>query len=169
MALGRNCRVFVASLVRKDPLNLRASDAEEWFVPPKTRLDAVVKIREKDEDTARIQLSEDQRRQLAAVAALEEARSRARHDARTSGRAMDWDLADRAHQRALLDARIAEHAVTAAEEKVGTSRANYVAAYAKAEAMRRVVETRRSDIIKEREKAEAKQLDEMATLLFGRE
>jgi len=52
---------------------------------------------------------------------------------------------------------------------VGTSRANYVAAYAKAEAMRRVVETRRADIIKEHEKAEAKQLDEMATLLFARE
>lgn len=154
---------------KNDSLNLRASDAEEQVVPPKTRLDAVVRIREKDEDTARIQLSEDQRKQLAAVAALEEARTRARHDARTSGRAMDWELADRAHQRALLDARIAEHAVNAAEEKVGSSRANYVAAYAKAEAMRRVVETRRADIISEAEKAEAKRLDEMATLLFARE
>jgi flagellar export protein FliJ len=167
--LGKNYRVAGCSLARKDTLNLQASDAEEWFVPPKTRLDAVVRIREKDEDTARIQLSEDQRRQLAAVAALEEARTRARHDARTSGRAQDWDLADRAHQRALLDARIAEHAVSAADEKVGTSRANYVAAYSKAEAMRRVVETRRADIIREAEKAEAKRLDEMATLLFARE
>lgn len=168
-ALGRNCPVIWRSPAQSDPLNVRASDAEEWFVPPKTRLDAVVRIREKDEDTARIQLSEDQRRQLAAVAALAEARERARHDARTSGRAMDWELADRAHQRALLDARIAEHAVSAADEKVGTSRANYVAAYAKAEAMRRVVETRRADILKEAEKAEAKRLDEMATLLFARE
>jgi flagellar export protein FliJ len=167
--VGKNCRVRRRSPARNDPLNLWASDAEERFVPPKTRLDAVVKIREKDEDTARIQLSEDQRQQLAAVAALEEARARARHDARTSGRAMDWDLADRAHQRALVDARVAEHAVNAADQKVGTSRANYVAAYAKAEAMRRVVETRRADIIKEAEKAEAKQLDEMATLLFSRE
>jgi flagellar export protein FliJ len=138
-------------------------------VPPKTRLDAVVKIRERDEDTARIQLSEDQRKQLAAVQALAEAKERARHDARTSGRAMDWDLADRAHQRALLDARLAEHAVNAASEKVGSSRDKYVAAYAKAEAMRRVVETRRADIVKENEKAEAKRLDEMATLLFARE
>jgi flagellar export protein FliJ len=137
-------------------------------VPPKTRLDAVVKIRERDEDTARIALSEDQRRQLAAVAALEEAKARARHDARTSGRAMDWDLADRAHQRALLEARLAEHAVTAADEKVGTSRQKYVTAYSKAEAMRRVVETRRADMVKEAEKAEAKQLDEMATLRFSR-
>jgi flagellar export protein FliJ len=138
-------------------------------VPPKTRLDAVVKVREREEDTARIQLSEDQRKQLAAAAALEEAKARARHDARTSGRAVDWDLADRAHQRALLDARLAEHAANAATEKVGNSRDKYVAAYAKAEAMRRVVETRRADIIKEREKAEAKRMDEMATLLFARE
>jgi flagellar export protein FliJ len=138
-------------------------------VPPKTRLDAVVKIRERDEDTARIQLSEDQRRQLAAIKALDEAKERTRHDARTSGRAMDWDLADRAHQRALLDARLAEHAVKAADEKVGSSRANYVGAYAKAEAMRRIVETRRAEIVKEHEKKEAKHLDEMATLLFSRE
>jgi flagellar export protein FliJ len=139
------------------------------FVPPKTRLDAVVKIREKEEDTARIQLSEDQRRELAAIQALAEARERARHDARTSGRAMDWDLADRAHQRALLDARLAEHAVNAAAEKVAASRENYVGAYSKAEAMRRVVETRRTELQKEAEKKEAKQLDEMAALLFSRE
>jgi flagellar export protein FliJ len=138
-------------------------------VPPKTRLDAVVKIRERDEDTARIQLSEDQRKQLAAVAALEEAKARAREDARSSGRAMDWELADRAHQRALLDARLAEHAVTAAAQKVETSRAQYVGAYSKAEAMRRIVETRRADMAKEAEKKESKQLDEMATLRFSRE
>jgi flagellar export protein FliJ len=138
-------------------------------VPPKTRLDAVVKIRERDEDTARIQLSEDQRRQLAAVKALDEAKARARHDARTSGRAMDWELADRAHQRALLDARLAEHAVSAASEKVASSRQNYVGAYAKAEAMRRLVETRRADIQKEEAKADEKRLDEMATLRFARD
>jgi flagellar biosynthesis chaperone FliJ len=129
----------------------------------------VVKLRERDEDTARVQLSEDQRKQLAALAALEQARANARHDARASGRASDWELVDRAHQRALLDARLAEHAANAAAEKVGSSRATYVAAYAKAEAMRRVVETRRADIVKEAEKAEAKRLDEMATLLFARE
>jgi flagellar export protein FliJ len=154
---------------RNDSLNLWKGVAEERGVPPKTRLDAVVRIRERDEDTARIQLSEDQRKQLAAVAALEEAKTRARHDARTSGRAMDWELADRAHQRALLDARLAEHAVTAAAEKVGSSREKYVTAYARAEAMRRVVETRRADIVKEAEKTEAKRLDEMATILFARE
>lgn len=137
-------------------------------MPPKTRLDAVVKVREKEEDTARILLSEEQRKQLAAVAALAEARERALHDARTSGRAMDWDLADRAHQRALLDARVAEHAVTAASEKVEASRQNYVGAYAKAEAMRRIVEVRRTEITKEAEKKEAKQLDEMATIRFSR-
>jgi flagellar export protein FliJ len=166
--MGKNFRVGERPPGKKDSLNLSARDAEELSVPPKTRLDAVVKIRERDEDTARIQLSEDQRRQLAAVAALSQARERAREDARTSGRASDWDLADRAHQRALIDARIAEHAVTAADEKVGNSRANYVAAYSKAEAMRRVVETRRADMVKEAEKAEAKQLDEMATLRFSR-
>jgi flagellar export protein FliJ len=138
-------------------------------VPPKTRLDAVVKIRERDEDTARIQLSEDQRRQLAAVKALEDAKTRARHDARTSGRARDWELADRAHQRALHDARLAEHAVNAASEKVANSREKYVGAYAKAEAMRRIVETRRADIVKEEAKAEEKRADELTTQRYARE
>jgi flagellar export protein FliJ len=138
-------------------------------VPPKTRLDAVVKIRERDEDTARIQLSEDQRRQLAAVKALDDAQQRARHDARTSGRAVDWELADRAHQRALLDARLAEHAVSAASEKVATSRQKYVGAYAKAEAMRRIVETRRADIVKEEAKADEKRLDELTAQRYARE
>ena len=59
--------------------------------------------------------------------------------------------------------------MNAASEQVGTSREKYVTAYARAEAMRRVVETRRADIVKEHERAEAKQLDEMATLLFARD
>jgi flagellar biosynthesis chaperone FliJ len=154
---------------RKVSLNLSEGGAEEPDVPPKTRLDAVVKIRERDEDTARIQLSEDQRRQLAAAKALEDARTRARHDARTSGRAVDWDLADRAHQRALHDARLAEHAANAAQEKVATSREKYVGAYAKAEAMRRIVETRRADIVKEEAKAEEKERDELTTQRYARE
>lgn len=81
---------------------------------------------------------------------------------------MDWELIDTAHTRALLDARIAEHAVNAASEKLGSSRRQYVGAYGRAEAMRRLVETRRADAIRESERAEAKVLDEIASLLFVR-
>jgi flagellar export protein FliJ len=137
-------------------------------VPPKTRLDAVVKLRERDEDRARRELAEAQRQAQAAEQALRDAETRARHDARSSGTAADWALADHAHARALVEARQAERAAKAATDRLGSSRSHYVGMRARAEAVRRIVEVRRAEIVSQAETAERKQLDEIATLLFNR-
>jgi flagellar export protein FliJ len=137
-------------------------------VPPKTRLDAVVKLRERDEDRARRELAEAQRHAQAADQALRDAETRARHDARSSGTAADWELADHSHARALVEARQAERAAKAATERLGSSRSHYVGMRARAEAVRRIVEVRRAELVSQAETAERKQLDEIATLLFNR-
>jgi flagellar export protein FliJ len=137
-------------------------------VPPKTRLDAVVKLRERDEDKARRDLADAQRHAQAADQALRDAESKARHDARARGTAAHWELADHAHARALVEARQAERAANAATERLGSSRTHYAGVRARAEAARRIVEVRRAEVVSQAESAERKQLDEIATLLFTR-
>lgn len=134
----------------------------------KTRLDVVVRLRERDEDKARRELAEAQRRALAAEQALRDAEAQARRDERARGRAMDWELVEAAHTRALAAARQAEHAAHAASEHVGSTRVRFLGAHARAEAMRRVVEARRWEMVREAEMAERKILDEVATLLYVR-
>ncbi len=135
---------------------------------PATRLDAVVKLRERDEDEARSHLAEAQRRAAAAHAALEAARARAQTDERRAGSAAEWLLADAAHGRALVEARQAETQARASQEALGASRNRFAGAHARAEAMRRLAEVRRSEIISEHESRERKALDEAATLIYLR-
>jgi flagellar export protein FliJ len=138
------------------------------FMKPATRLDAVVQLRERDEDRARKELSQAQRLARAAESALEQARRRASTDERGRGTAADWLLADVAHTRALVEARQAEHQARAAQEQLGARRHQFTTAHARAEAIRRLAETRRAEIVRDIESRERKALDEAAILAFGR-
>lgn len=149
-------------------LNRAAAIADRTIVPPKTRLDVVVKLRERDERNARLELANAQRALMAAERALVDAMELAQHDARGSGRAVDWELADAAHARALHDARQAERAALAASDHLGSSRKQFHGARARAEAMRRTVDARRAEVARDAEAAERKTLDELAMLLHGR-
>lgn len=132
---------------------------------PATRLDVVVKLRERDEDKARRALAESER--AAKLAAQEAARAveATRLDLRVSGSAADWQLLDAAHGRALDDAAKAARAAGAADEHLHASRAQYSSAYKRAETIRRVAETRRAELVAEHESRERKELDELAVLL----
>ena len=132
---------------------------------PRTRLDAVVRLREVDEDRARLLLGEAQRLALATAAAVRTATDRARADERRSGSAADWTLVEGAHIRALLDARQAEHDKQAADKKLGLSREHFVDARSRAESLRRVRESRRSEMQVAERLAEHKTMDEVATVL----
>ena len=132
---------------------------------PKTRLDAAVRVREVDEDRARMTLAEAQRLALATAAAVREAAQRALADERSSGTAADWTIIEFAHIRALQDARRAEIERRAAEEKLGISRARFVGARTRAEALRRVLEARRSEMRVAESLTEHKEMDEVATML----
>jgi len=142
--------------------------SDEGTVNPKNRLDAAVRIREVDEDRARVTLAEAQRLAMKSAAVVHEAAKRALADHRGSGTAADWTLIESAHIRALQDARRAEVEKSAAEEKLGISRERFVGARTRAEALRRVLEARRSEMQAAERLSEHKAMDEVAVLLRGR-
>jgi hypothetical protein len=125
----------------------------------------VVKLRERDEDAARLALAESERAAKAAAEAARRAAEHARKDGRSAGTAADWQLHDAAHGRALHDAVEAEKASGAADQHLVRSRGQYSSAYKRAETIRRVAETRRSEMIAEIEGRERKELDELGVLL----
>ena len=135
---------------------------------PKTRLDAAVRIREVDEDRARMTLAEAQRLANKTAVAVRETAQRALADDRRSGTAADWTLIESANIRALQEARRAELERIAAEEKLGRSRVCFVGARTRAEALRRVLEARRTEIQAAERLTENKAMDEVATILHIR-
>lgn len=137
-------------------------------VKPATRLDAVVKLREKDEERARLELAEAQRQAAAAERAAAAARDRAKQDLRARGSAAEWELTELGHFRALRDAAVAERTAQAASQKVVASRQSWGTAYKKAESMRRVADARRAEIVSEIETKERKELDEIGTQIYLR-
>jgi flagellar biosynthesis chaperone FliJ len=137
-------------------------------VSPKTRLDAAVRIREVDEDRARMTLAEAQRLANKTAVAVRETAQRALADDRRSGTAADWTLIESANIRALQEARRAELERIAAEEKLGRSRVCFVGARTRAEALRRVLEARRTEIQAAERLTENKAMDEVATILHIR-
>jgi flagellar biosynthesis chaperone FliJ len=76
-------------------------------------------------------------------------------------------VADLAHSRALNEVRSAENEVKTATNAEGASRQAYTQAHSKAEALRRVAQARVDEILTEREKAESKELDELAVISFN--
>ncbi len=128
-----------------------------------------MKLRELDEDKARLALAEAQRQVQTAEQDLVAARARARDDERHRGPAAEWQLAEAAHFEALRKASQAERAVRAATEKLTLTRRSYTTAYTRAEGIRRVAETRRAELIAEASDRQAKQLDELGLLLHFRQ
>lgn len=134
----------------------------------KTRLDAVVKLRERNEEqkAQAFGVAESAARQAAAVAA--QARAEALRDERKGGDASQWDVIELAHHRALVEVRRAEREAQRARGVADTARATWVTAHQDAEAVRRAAEHRRDELRREADKAETKLLDEMALLAFSR-
>ncbi|HEY0707013.1 MAG TPA: hypothetical protein VGG33_09455 [Polyangia bacterium] len=132
---------------------------------PATRLDVVVKLRERDEEKARLALADSERAAKAAAEAARRAAEQARKDHRAAGTAADWQMHDLAHGRALHEAAEAEKAAGAADQHLVKTRNHYSSAYKRAETIRRVAETRRSELVAEIEGRERKELDEIGVLL----
>ena len=137
-------------------------------VKPVVRLDAVVKLRERDESRARLDLAQAQQRASAAEKTAEEARTRAQKDNRRRGRAAEWVLAEVSHAESLRHAARAERAAQAAGQQLQSSRQSYNSAYRRAESLRRLAETRRAELVAEGDRQERKHLDEIGILLHLR-
>ena len=136
-------------------------------VEPKTRLDKLVQVRERGEDTALENLARAQSSLGRATERLAGLRQEARTDGRSRGSAQLWVLEEAAHVRALHDVRTAEREVATALKKEQQARLGYTAAHRDAEVARRVQEKKRAEIRDEREKREQRSLDELATLRFN--
>lgn len=131
-----------------------------------TRLQTVYRLRETEEDRARQALADAQRTVLAATDELSAARARATADHRTLSSAADWSVIESAHARALQEARQAERAVQKASDGLSQSRARYLGAHSRTEALRKAIEARRAESLREERQAERKSMDEIAILLF---
>jgi len=134
-------------------------------VPIATRLDPLLRIRERSEETAQRALAEAIRGVQGAATAVEVKRQAAALDHRTACSANEWLLTEDAHVRALGDLKKAEGALEAARGKQIESRIAAATAQQKAEIVRRAAERKRLEQRLAEGKAETKQLDQIALLL----
>lgn len=135
---------------------------------PKTRLDALVKLRERVEDQAKIALAQARQKTQKAEELLKQAQARAAIDHRVAGTAALWQDAESARVRALAEVKRAREGCQAARDAEEKQRRAFELAHRDAEAVRRAAESKRQEIVKAAERAERKQFDELAAIQFGR-
>jgi flagellar biosynthesis chaperone FliJ len=138
---------------------------EEKIVSKQTRLETVYWLRETEEDKARQCMADAQRHVVAAEDALSAAQARAAKDERRSDSAAHWSIVESAHTRALQEARQAERAVQSASDGLSKSRALYIGAHTRTEALRRAIDSRQAEATRAEALAEKKSMDEIAMLL----
>jgi flagellar export protein FliJ len=139
---------------------------EEKIVTAKTRLDTVFRLRETEEDRARLALADAQRDVATANDQLSAARVRAGADHRKLASAAHWSLIESSHARALQEARQAEHAVQKASDGLSQTRVRFLGAHTRTEALRKTIEARRAEVLREESQAERKYMDEIAMILY---
>lgn len=134
---------------------------------PKTRLDKLVQLREREEEDAAVDLARAQQTLRAARERLEQAVEASRADARAPGNAALWELEENAHRRALQLVRKAEGEVSTASVKREGASLCYREARQDAETVRRVADRKRAELRLELTRRERRVLDEVATLRFN--
>jgi hypothetical protein len=138
-------------------------------MPPRTRIDPAVKLQEHRESRSLRELADANRRVTAAGDTLTAARKTAAQDQRRKGSAAaDWQIAESAHARALVEVAIAERSVENAAQAAGASRSHYLTIHAKAEALRRLQETRRDDVARGLDAVERRESEELFLMRRGR-
>lgn len=126
-----------------------------------TRLDPLVRLREREEERARLGLARALESVAAARSVLERAVELARRDALEAGSAADWELRQLAHERALRAVREAEDALAQAQRGAEEARTACEEAHRRTEAVRRVAEARREEALAELDRQERKLMDEI--------
>lgn len=135
---------------------------------PRTRLDKLVQLREREEDDAAVGLARAQHTLHAARERLERAVEASRADGRAPGDAALWELEEAAHRRALQRVRVAEGEVSSAAVRREDASLTYREARQDAETVRRVADRKRAELLAELSRRERRHLDEVATLRFNR-
>jgi flagellar protein FliJ len=136
-------------------------------VPPKTRLDRLVNVRERSEENALVDLGQAQTGRDLAARRLAGLRQQARADERGPGMAQLWVLEEFAHLQALRQVQRAETDLASALRREQSARIGYTSAHKNAEVARRAQDKKRVELSAEQDRRERKALDEMATLRFN--
>lgn len=134
---------------------------------PKTRLDPLVRMRERGEDHALESLARAQQALSRTRDRLRAMNERAAADGRGAGEAAMWAVEESAHARAMQDARAVERELAQAHGAERAARAAYERAWRDAEATRRLREKLRQDLLQDAQKREQRALDELATQGFN--
>ncbi len=134
---------------------------------PKTRLDPIVKLRGHEEEKAQIVLASAGREVLTARQNLADAEVRLLKQGRVGELARDYEVADAARSRAAHDVRQAADQVTRAKFREEQARTAYISAHRKVEVVRRAADRKREDLVTEQNKAENKEIDTLATLMYS--
>ena len=136
---------------------------------PRTRLDRLVWIRERREETALVALAGAEQRLVAARMELGRRAALAGCDARRVGDAALWELDDAAHRRALQAVKVAEGQVAAAASAREAARESWSTAHQGAEVVVRIAERKRAELRADAERRERRAADEVAVLRFARQ
>jgi flagellar biosynthesis chaperone FliJ len=140
---------------------------DHQHVLEKTRLDPVVDIRTRASEAVERELSAARREALRQERELAAARASAANDQRKPGDAAEWQLVEAGHTRSLQMVRVKEQQVRAQATVVENVRVKAQSAQMALEVVRRAADRKRAEAVQIREKADAKQLDAIATLLFS--
>lgn len=130
------------------------------------RLDVVVKVKAREEEKRLLVFSKALRSVETAQQALQRAEAEANREGRRRGLAADFSLQDVARGRALEAVRQAQARLQTVAKVAEASKAAWVEAKVRTDAVRRVAETRRSEVRLEEDKRENRELDELAVLRF---
>jgi flagellar FliJ protein len=133
----------------------------------KTRLDTVVRLRERVEDDALASFARARTSLDTARVRLDGAVRASRADARSAGPVELWVVDEHARRRALQAVRAAEVAVQDAVRGESTARDGWLAARQEADAARRARERKVVELVAEEARRERRDVDELATLRFN--
>jgi hypothetical protein len=130
-----------------------------------TRLDVVVRLRERSEELAQVSLAQATRAFVDAEAWLAQARAKAAADARGPASACEWLIAEEAHHRALCEVRAARADLERARSGREQARAACVEAHQNTEVVRRAQGRKRDEQRLAEGRAARKHDDSLALLL----
>ena len=134
---------------------------------PKTRLDPVVRMRERGESSALESLARARRSLDRTRDRLRAMNDRATADERGAGEAAMWATEEAAHARAVHEVRGVERELAQAHGAERAARLAYERAWKDAEATRRLRDKLRQDLALDAERREQRALDELATQGFN--
>jgi flagellar export protein FliJ len=137
-------------------------------MPPRTRLDPLVKWKEREVERAKLELAVRLKALAIAQERIAETAAQLERLPSQATSVDDLELLDRAVARGRADLETAKKEWAVADQALRKSQVGYAEVHRQAETFRRANERQRAVLIQEIERRERKTLDEIANLLHER-